>query len=295
MRYGLPSLRGRFGAYHSKATSDADNRLQRMDHRALSDRLTVIAIAIIVYAGANVTHEIIGHCGTTYLLGAKCSFISTTDLRIIPEMPAWKFRIAAFAGSAANWLAALLSLALLRAWRKPSPALRFFFWLSVCVNILVPSTYLLVSPIIRFGDWYNITVGLTRQFAWRIAMVSSGAMACWFSFKLCRAELGKLIGFGGRAAQSYAWTLVAPAYLAGGAIVVAAALFSPLAAKWALFVAAGGTFGVTFWLLLLPLRIPEPPNTAEYPLAVKRSRGWLVAGVLCALVFVGVLGPGFPM
>jgi hypothetical protein len=267
-----------------------------MDKTALSDRFTLIAIAIIVYAGANITHEIIGHCGATYFLGAKCSFISTTDLRIFPELPTWKFRISAFAGSAANWLAALIWLGLLRASQSRSAVLRYFLWLSVCVNLFVPSTYLLTSPVIRFGDWYNITIGLTRPLVWRTGMMASGAVACWFSFRLCRAELGKLIGFGGRFAQAYAWALVVPAYVAGGAIVVAAALFSPLPAKWALFVAAGGTFAVTFWLLFLPLRIPgPPPNAAEHRFVVTRSGGWLVAGALFALVFVGVLGPGFPL
>ena len=98
----------------------------RMKETASPDRLTVIAIAVMAYAGGNIIHEIIGHCGSTYLLGAKCIFISTTDLRVAPALPAWKFRISAVAGSAANWLAALGCLGLLRAWRKAQPAPRYF-------------------------------------------------------------------------------------------------------------------------------------------------------------------------
>jgi hypothetical protein len=129
---------------------------------ASSDRFTVIAIAIIVYAGANITHEIIGHCGTMLVLSGKCSFISTTDIRLVPEFPElamWKFRIVAF----------------------------------------------------------------------------------------------------------------------------------PLAAKWALFVAAGGTWGLTFWLLLLPLGIPGANIAMGHPFVVRRSFGWVVAGALSALAFIGVL------
>ena len=123
----------------------------------------------------------------------------------------------------------------------------------------------------------------------------AGAVACWFSFRLCRAELGKLIGFGGRAAGSIAWALVAPAYVAGGIVTVAAALFSPLAAKWAQLQAVGGTFGVTFWLLLLPLVVPGAPAPMQQPFMVPRSVGWIVVGALCALAFIGALGPGIPL
>lgn len=266
-----------------------------MERTSSSDCFTVIAIAVMAYAGANITHEIIGHCGSAYVLGAKCIFISTTDLRIAPELPAWKFYINAFAGSAANWLVALVYLGLLRAWRKPSPALRCFLWLSICVNLFIPSTYLLVSPIIMFGDWYNIIYELPQQFVWRSSLTAAGAVACWFSFWLCRAELGKLIGFGGRAARSGAWTLVAPAYVAGGIVTVTAALFSPLAAKWSQLEAAGGTFGVTFWLLLLPLVVPGATTPMPHPFIVSRRVGWIAAGAICAIVFIGALGPGIPL
>jgi hypothetical protein len=266
-----------------------------MERTALSDRLTVIAIAFMVYAGGNITHEIIGHCGSTYFLGAKCIFISTTDLRIAPELPLWKFRISAVAGSAANWLVALVCLGLLRAWRKPSPALRYFLWLSICVSLFIPSTYLLVSPIIMFGDWYNIIYELPRQFVWRSSLTAAGAVACWFSFRLCRAELGKLIGFGGRAARGVAWELIVPAYVAGGVVTVTSGLFSQLEFKWAQIQAAGGTLGLTVWLLLLPLSIPEAPTLAEHPFMIPRSIGWIVAGALVGLIFIGVLGPGIPL
>src|SRR2546430_8052829 len=91
-----------------------------------SDLLTVIAIAVLAYAGANISHEIIGHCGTMVLLGGKCSYISTTYIRTAPELPLeWRFRIDAFAGSGANWLLALICLCLLRARCIASPALPF--------------------------------------------------------------------------------------------------------------------------------------------------------------------------
>jgi len=260
-----------------------------------SDLLTVIAIGILAYVGANITHEIIGHCGTGALLGAKCSYISTTEIRFTPELPIdWRFRIGAFAGSGANWLVALIFLCLLRAWRSASQALRFLLWLSICVNLFLPSTYLLVSPVIRFGDWYSITIGLSHSFFWRIGMVVAGALLCCLSFRLCSGELIKLIGVGAKHAQSTAWSLIVPAYLAGGIVSIAAALFGPLALKWALFI-SGSMFGVTFLLLLLPLRIRIRTIPTQDAFVIPRSVGWLIVGTLVALAFVFVVGPGFSL
>src|SRR6266404_6836193 len=260
-----------------------------------SDLFTVIAIAILAYVGANISHEIIGHCGTGALLGAKCSFISTTEIRFTPELSIdWRFRIGAFAGSGANWAVALICLSLLRAWQSASPALRFFLWFSTCVNLFLPSTYLLVSPVISFGDWYSITIGLSHPFFWRSGMIVAGALVCWLSFRLCSSELSKLICVEAKHARSTAWSLFVPAYLAGGIISIAAALFGPLPLKWALFI-SGGMFGVTFLLLLLPLRIRVRTIPTQDSFVIPRSVGWLVVGILVASAFVFVLGRGFSL
>jgi hypothetical protein len=261
----------------------------------MPDRYTVIAIALIAYASGNISHEILGHCGSAALMGSKCNWISTTYIPTDVEYPSWKFRIGASAGSVANWMVALICLGLLRRWRNPSPAMRYFLWLTCCVNLFIPSTYLLASPIISFGDWYNIIYDLPQLFGWRVALTCAGGVACWLSFRIARAELGKLVGSGWSSAQSTIRALIAPAYIAGGVATVAAALFSPLPAKWAQLQAVGATFGFTFWLFLLPVKIPEAPTNGQPAFLLSRSVGWIVAGVLCALIFISFLGPGFPM
>ena len=260
-----------------------------------SDRFTVIAIAVMAYAGVNICHEIIGHCGMAVLVGTKCTVISSTYIPLAIQPPTWKYRIIVVAGSTANWTFALLCLGLLRSLRRASPALRYFLWLSLCVNLFLPSTYLLAAPVIKFGDSYILIADLRAQFLWRSALILAGAVACWLSFQLCRTELGRLIGLGGWKARSIAWELVAPAYVAGGILTVASGLFSQLPAKWAQLESAGGTFGLTVWLLLLPFGIPEPPGPEQDPFVVPRRAGWIVAGALSAVIFIGVLGPGISL
>jgi hypothetical protein len=253
------------------------------------DRFTVIAIAVMAYAGVNLCHEIVGHCGMAALLGNKCLVFSSTYIPRAIEPLAWKDNVIIAAGSLANWAIGLVCFGLLRALRT-TPALRYFLWLSMCVNLFLASSYMAAAPIIKYGDSYILIHDLRGQLFWRSVLVLAGATICWFSFRLCGKELVRLLGCAGRAARSMAWALIVPAYVAGGVLTVASALFSQLDFKLAQLQAAGGTFGLTVWLLLLPLRIPEGP--AEHPFVLPRSKGWIAAGAIVGLIFIFVLGPG---
>jgi hypothetical protein len=220
--------------------------------------------------------------------------ISSTYIPRAVEPVAWKDNVIIAAGSTANWAVGLLCFGILRGWRTAPPSLRYFLWLSMCVNLFLASTYVTAAPIIKFGDAYILIHDLPDQLFWRGAVVSAGTAACWLSLRLCRAELGRLIGFGGRAARGVAWELVAPAYVAGGVVTVASGLFSRLEFKVEQLEAAGGSFGLTAWLVLLPLLIPEPLMPTRHPFMVPRSIGWIVTGALIGLIFIFVLGPGIP-
>lgn len=280
------------------------------------DRLTVIAIAAIAYAAANFTHEIIGHCGMALVVGTKCTVISSTYIPLETFPPIWKYNIIAVAGVTANFAVGLVCLTSLRHSRRreadsgrreakegsrasgaggrgvAQPPTRYLLWLLMAVNLFLASTYIAFAPIIKFGDSYILIQDLSGQIFWRPAVALAGAIAWWFSFRLCRIELARLIGAKGHEARAIAWQLVVPSYLTGGVLTVASALFSQLDWKIAQLEAAGGTFGLTIWLLLLPFFLPQIEMTAGEPLSVPRSVGWIIAGALTAVIFVGVLGRG---
>lgn len=266
-----------------------------MARTASTDRLTVIAIALIAYALMNVCHELVGHCGAAAAVGVRCTQISSTDIRLvkaITEFPARTYNVILVAGSAANWTFGLVCFALLRTLRDARPPLRYFLWLSTCLNLFLPSAYMIGAVVIRYGDAYFLISDLPGQLFWRAAVGLAGAVLCWLSFRLCLKELRRLIGFGGRGARAVAWELVAPAYVAGGVVTVASALFSELEFKWAQIQAAGGTFGLMILLLLLPLGITEASASPGPQFVLPRSAGWIVAGALVGLIFIGALGPG---
>jgi len=259
------------------------------------DRLTIIAIAVIAYAVLYISHEIVGHCGMAVVVGTKCKVISSTNIPLAAMVTNSKYNVIVIGGSLANFIAAFVCFAVLRRWKTTKPATRYFLWLTMSVNLFLASTYIAVAPIIQYGDSYILIRDLPNELLLRILVASLGAIMCWFSIRLARDELGKLIGFGGRAGQTVAWKLVVPAYIAGGLVTVSSAFFSQLEQRLAQFQAAGGTFGLTAWLLLLPLLIQNSATTSSYIFALARSVGWIVAGGITVLIFVGVLGRGISL
>lgn len=290
------------------------------------DRLTVIAIAVIAYAAANITHEIFGHCGMALVMGTPCTVVSSfyAPLDVFPAR--WKYNIIVIAGSTANFVVALFCLWLLRrggsraadsgrqtaecsrktaefgnerpekgAVKPAHSKVRYFLWLLMAVNLFLASTYILAAPIIKFGDSYILIQDLYPQIFWRPAVALLGAIALWFSFRISRFELARLIGAKGREARAIAWQLVVTAYLTGGIVWVASALFSRLDWRYAQLQAAGGSFGLTIWFLLLPFFLPPIEMTGREPLSIPRSARWIIAGALTAVFFIGVWGRGIDL
>jgi hypothetical protein len=89
-------------------------------------------------------------------------------------------------------------------------------------------------------------------------------------------------------------TLTFVPYLTGGILYLAAGALNPVSPLLLLISAAAASFGGTSGLAWMTdrLRRPRCPPLAAPPLALRRSRGWIVAAGLVGLVFVVVLGPG---
>src|ERR1051326_4012487 len=54
-----------------------------MQRTVISDRFTVIAIAVIAYAGLYICHEIVGHCSMAALVGNRCSLLSSINIPLV--------------------------------------------------------------------------------------------------------------------------------------------------------------------------------------------------------------------
>lgn len=192
-----------------------------------SDALTIASIGIIAYILANVLHEGLGHGGACLVTGGKAIVISAVHMECSVDN-----RLVMAGGSIMNVAAAALFFALGRITGRTSPRLKYFFWLSMTVNLFMTAGYLAFSGIGGFGDWAMFIQGLGPQWAWRAGMTIVGAATYLLVARLSLLELRPLIGSDKERRFVRATRLSKIPYFSGGIVECAAGLLNPKACFW---------------------------------------------------------------
>jgi hypothetical protein len=255
-----------------------------------ADVPTLAAIGVVAYALGNIVHEALGHGGACLLSGATPLAVSTVDMHCSADT-----RLVSAGGTLANFAAGALFFGLLRFARR-SPRIYFFFWLCMTVNLLSATGYFLFSGVGGFGDWADFISGLGPEWLLRLALVAAGAVSYMAAVVFILLELRPLIGSEREERVRRAFRLMLIPYLTGGTLACIAGAFNP--AGWRLIVlsAAASTFGGTSALawsanwLRDPRRIPLGAWNGARP--ITRSWLWIAAGVVVAIAFIGLIGPG---
>jgi hypothetical protein len=234
------------------------------------DVLTIIAIAIVAYALANVIHEGVGHGGACLLVGGRPVELSSLHFSCEADS-----KFVSAAGCIANVIAAFIGLMFFR--RRPS----FFLWLFTTINLLMATGYLLFSGVMRVGDWVNVCRDLPPG-VWRPALAITGAGLYFLVARFSASLLAPLAGRDGARRM----TLIP--YFTGGILYCVSGLFNPVGPILIAISAAAASFGGTSGLIWL---VEFNRNNDAPGIAIERSPAWIVAGVVTAAVFIGVLGP----
>ncbi|MEQ1505324.1 MAG: hypothetical protein ABMB14_24040, partial [Myxococcota bacterium] len=128
-----------------------------MSDRRVIDATTIAAIAVVVYCGANVLHEGIGHGSACLVAGGRPVAMSALWFDCDGLSPAGH-RIESAGGSVANLLGVAIGLGVLRL--AVAPVRRYAAWLWVMVNGLQASGYLLFSGLLGVADWARVVEGV---------------------------------------------------------------------------------------------------------------------------------------
>ena len=264
-----------------------------VDRRWRPDAATVIAIALVAYAIANIVHEGVGHGGACVLTGCVPEVLSSVHFDGNEDgISDGARRWIAAGGSIANVVLGVLALWLLA--RARSPHWRLFLWVLAFVNLLQAAGYLLFSGIGNIGDWAVVIAQWQPAWAWRVALTVAGAVSYVAVARACARAVAPLVGSDHpdreRRARNLAWT----AYFTGGLLYCVSGLLNPLGPLLLLISAAAASFGGTSGFLWCTswLRHPEFAPANAPPAVIARHRGWIAAGIVMAAVFVVVLGPG---
>lgn len=250
-----------------------------------SNLATVAAIAVVAYAAADLVHEVAGHTLVARLSGIRVVSISTVAIQT-----AQKSRAVAAAGTIANVVCGALALALAERRRRFSSG-TYCLWLFGVVGMM-NSGYLVFSGLLDSGDWAAVIAGARPSWAWRLFIVAVGVIAYSTAIRVAARAATPWIANGDTSISDFRRVILV-SYLAGGVLLLLGSAFNPIGRELVLISGVGASFGLTFGLLLVPgilaSDVKEPGWIAS---VLELQPAWVVAALVVAAVFVGVLGPG---
>jgi hypothetical protein len=261
------------------------------DHGVAMDVPTMIAVSTVAWALADALHEIVGHGAAAALLGIPVRAVSTTTIFADWDQFQSMAEVRTIHASATllNLVTAGLALLALRSRRLTSPATRYFLWVFATISLVIVTLNLIVG-----GDWSVVIEGMEPQGLWRAGILAAGILVAIVNHVIpLTLWLPDLRGH-----RRLQLRITAIPVLVLLVVQTLSVLGSPFAAvpmgsglnalvtSWAL------TFFFGVWLALVNL-VPVPRSTAPVDsIRMARSNAWLVAGLVVAVLFIGVLGPG---
>jgi hypothetical protein len=267
----------------------AESSPTRMREGSVLDLWTIAAIAIAAMVIADFIHEGLGHGGMCVATGGQPLVLSTVHFECSADT-----RLVAAGGTLANLIFGALFWVAARGVKQSAPW-RYFFWLLMTFNLFDAGGYFLFSGVGNFGDWAAVVAGWQPPWAWRVGLVALGTVTYFLLFvPLCLRELRPFLGKDAELRVQRARQLTLVPYLTAGILSCAAGALNPVGPLLILISAAAASFGghsglAWMWALLYSPRIPS--SGLQMP-EIERNRGWMIAAVVLAIVFIAGLGPG---
>jgi hypothetical protein len=258
------------------------------------DPLTIVAIGLLVGVLADFIHEGLGHGGACLVVGGKPTLLTSMNFEWDDRgLGRWTHRAVAAGGTIANLLAGGVALALLR--RPPSSAhVHYFLWLFAAINLYVGTGYFLFSGMSNIGDWANFIAGLPHVWMWRGLLILIGGGSYFLCVRMMLAKAAPLTGGEPTIRYRRANVLMLIPYFAGAALSLIAGALNPQAKALILISGVAASLGGASGLAWGPqlLRDPRWLVSSTAPAAIPRHWSWIVAGLVVAVAFVVVIGPG---
>jgi hypothetical protein len=162
-------------------------------------------------------------------------------------------------------------------------------WLFTTINLLMGAGYFLFSGLGNIGDWAAVCAGMP-PLVWRPGLALAGGILYYIFARTAARWLRPLVG-SDEAAVKRARGLAVPSYIAGGALYCISGLFNPVSPILIGISAAAASLGGTSGLLWLTQFVRGREDASTNDLPISRSIAWIVAALIMAIVFIGVLGP----
>jgi hypothetical protein len=242
-------------------------------------------VACVAYVLCDLLHEF-GHASAAYLpFGVTAVSISTIGLTSLGSS-AW----VAAAGPLVNFALALFLAGAF--YPKLSPAWRYFCWLFGTINLFNATAYFLYSAVLGSGDWAVVFNTFASPAVWRPVVGAVGVVSYAVSIYGAALSLRELVR--ARVLDKTSVERVCTcSFWVGGSVVTAGALLNPVS-PWLILTSGAATgFGAMVGLVVVPPLLGRRLlDTASAPESLALRWPWSAAGLLAAIIFVFVFGPG---
>jgi hypothetical protein len=245
--------------------------------------LSLLAVAALAAVLGDVGHELAHTAVAAMTPGVQLLQLSTIGLGTLGSSP-W----IAVAGPVFN-LCAALALAAAR-WRALPPSWRYVAWVSGSFNLFNALAYPIYSAVLGSGDWAVVLAAVPSAMAWRIPLGLIGALGYLAAMRTVGATLAALCA-DGLLSSSEASRACRMSYLGFAVVLTLGSLFNPVG--WRLVLSSGVATG--FLAMAGMLRIELPPGLPAVPGRLRLGRAWCIAGLVAAVLFVAVMGPGIDL
>ncbi|NSW52513.1 MAG: hypothetical protein HPY85_08435 [Anaerolineae bacterium] len=268
--------------------------MKREQNRLAIDIPTLAAISTIAWVLVNVSHEIIGHAGAAVLLGIPVMAVSTTTAHISWDQV---FSVAAMrtimaAGTVMNLLTGMAALIFLRFGRQVSSAARYFLWLFSTFSFIIAAMNLTSAMLIGAGDWTEFLIELEPRSRWKTIIIGIGVLVTLLGYVLpLRLWMPDLKSYR-RAQWSITLIPVGTMMIVQSLSLIGSPFLLPPFGASHLLACVFAYLHFILWAILVNIipvpRTKTPPQSIQLP----RSNAWLWLGIILALVYFFVLGPG---
>ena len=255
---------------------------------------TLIAISMLAWVLTNILHEIVGHAGSAALLGIPVRAVSTTTVYLewdqVPSVGA--YRIFHAAGTIVNLITGALALLVLRLRILKNSAPRYFLWLFATMSFTIAALNLVSAPLLGGGDWIEVTRGFEPVSLWIAIIVGLGVIMTVAGYALpLRLWMPDLRG--NRGAQFKITVIPVVTLIVVQSLSIIGSPFANLPpASNHLLGSIFAYFHFILWAILVNvLPVPRSRNAVE-SIRLPRSNVSLAFGLVAALFFIFVLGPG---
>jgi hypothetical protein len=253
------------------------------------DVVTICAISILAGLIADVLHEGVGHALLALLLGANSGVLTT-----VAWSSAFDSRLVAAGGTLVNLFAGIAFWLILRSARNVSANTRFFLLMGCAFNLFTGTGYFFFSGVTNFGDWADVIAPMRLHSLWRSLLILVGMASYYGAVVLVGTSVVRYLAVplsaGSRVRRVLWWP-----YFSAIALSVAGGLLNPIGIQLMWQSALPASAGANSGLLWLRYYVPDSTAPERTPLPIERSYPWIVMSLLCALIFIFVLGRGITL